>query len=100
MESPDLANEWLNYHHLRYFHAVAQQGSVRRASEKLSISQPSICAQVKQLEAALATPFPNALWSPLFLLRLAALSAVFSLSGCLRANLSWNLHEKRHASRA
>lgn len=53
MESADLAPEWLNYHHLRYFHAVAREGSVSRASEKLHISQPSICAQVKQLEAAL-----------------------------------------------
>jgi LysR family transcriptional activator of nhaA len=38
---------------LRYFHAVAREGSVSRASEKLRTSQPSICAQVKQLEAAL-----------------------------------------------
>ncbi len=53
MESTNLPSEWLNYHHLRYFHAVAQEGSVQRASEKLRISQPSICAQVKQLESAL-----------------------------------------------
>jgi LysR family transcriptional activator of nhaA len=53
MESPDPASEWLNYHHLRYFHAVAQEGSVRRASEKLRISQSAICAQVKQLESTL-----------------------------------------------
>ena len=53
MESTDPNNEWLNYHHLRYFHAVAREGSVSRASEKLRTSQPSICAQVKQLEAAL-----------------------------------------------
>jgi LysR family transcriptional activator of nhaA len=53
MESTDLTNEWLNYHHLRYFHAVAREGSVSRASERLRTSQPSICAQVKQLEAAL-----------------------------------------------
>ena len=53
MESAETAAEWLNYHHLRYFHAVAQEGSVSRAAEKLRVSQPSICAQVKQLEAAL-----------------------------------------------
>ena len=53
MESTNAADEWLNYHHLRYFHAVAAEGSVRRASEKLRVSQPSICAQVKQLESAL-----------------------------------------------
>jgi molybdenum-dependent DNA-binding transcriptional regulator ModE len=53
MEGSDRVPEWLNYHHLRYFHAVAQEGSVRGASDKLRTSQPSICAQVKQLEVAL-----------------------------------------------
>ena len=53
MESENTTAEWLNYHHLRYFHAVASEGSVSRASEKLGTSQPSICAQVKQLETAL-----------------------------------------------
>lgn len=52
------------------------------------------------IEAALGTAFPDTLWSPPFLLRLASLVAVFSVSGCMRANLTWNLHEKRHASRA
>jgi hypothetical protein len=49
------------------------------------------------LEVALGSTFPEALWGPLFLLRFFLLSAVFSLSGCLRANVSWNLQEKRHA---
>jgi len=53
MESATTTPEWLNYHHLRYFHTVAKEGSVRRAAEVLSISQPSICAQVKLLESAL-----------------------------------------------
>jgi len=44
--------ELLNYHHLRYFWTVAKEGSLRRAAEKLRISQPSICAQVKALEQA------------------------------------------------
>ena len=48
--------EWLNFHHLRYFWAVAKHGSLRRAAEVLSISQPSICAQVKLLETALGEP--------------------------------------------
>ncbi len=56
MEPSNAGDEWLNYHHLRYFHAVAREGSVSRASEKLRISQPSICAQVKQLESALGEP--------------------------------------------
>ena len=53
MESIDHAYEWLNYHHLRYFYAVAREGSISRAAEKLRPSQSALCAQVKQLEAAL-----------------------------------------------
>lgn len=45
--------EFLNYHHLRYFWTVAREGSLRRASEKLHLSQPAICTQIQQLEAAL-----------------------------------------------
>jgi len=45
--------EWLNYHHLRYFWAVAREGSVTRASERLHISQPAVSAQVRTLEQAL-----------------------------------------------
>jgi LysR family transcriptional regulator, transcriptional activator of nhaA len=45
--------EWLNYHHLLYFWAVAKEGGVRNASEKLHVSEPSISAQIRLLEAAL-----------------------------------------------
>jgi len=44
--------EWLNYHHLLYFWFVAKEGSVRAAAEQLHIAQPSISAQVHQLEEA------------------------------------------------
>ncbi|MBC8126995.1 MAG: LysR family transcriptional regulator [Gloeobacteraceae cyanobacterium ES-bin-144] len=44
---------FLNYHHLRYFWTVATEGSLRRASEKLRVSQPSMCTQIKLLEASL-----------------------------------------------
>ena len=43
----------LNYHHLRYFWAVAREGSVTRASERLHISQPTVSAQIRELEGAL-----------------------------------------------
>ena len=46
----------LNYHHLLYFWAVAKEGSLRRASEVLHVSQPSISAQLKQLEESLGAP--------------------------------------------
>lgn len=45
--------EFLNYHHLRYFWTVAREGSLRRASDKLKVSQPSMSTQIKLLEAAL-----------------------------------------------
>lgn len=45
--------EWLNYHHLRYFWAVAREGGVTRASEKLHISQPTVSGQIRELERAL-----------------------------------------------
>lgn len=45
--------EWLNYHHLLYFWTVAREGGVSKAAEKLRLSQPTISAQVRMLEAAL-----------------------------------------------
>jgi hypothetical protein len=49
------------------------------------------------IEAALGSPWPDALWGAPFLTRLVALVAVFSASGCVRANFQWNLYEKRYA---
>jgi len=48
-----LNSQHLNYHHLRYFWEVARHGSLRVAAEKLSVSQPTISAQVKALEDSL-----------------------------------------------
>ncbi|MEK8126561.1 LysR family transcriptional regulator [Paenibacillus filicis] len=44
----------MNLHALRLFHVVASTGSVTRASELLSISQPSITAQIKKFEKELS----------------------------------------------
>jgi LysR family transcriptional activator of nhaA len=41
---------FLNYQHLRYFQAVAQEGSIARASEKLNLGSPAISIQITQLE--------------------------------------------------
>ncbi len=46
--------EWLNYHHLLYFWAVARYGSVVRASAELKLAQPTISGQVRRLEDVLA----------------------------------------------
>lgn len=48
--------DWLNYHHLRYFWSVAREGSLRASAEQLGVSQPSISAQIHQLEEELGTP--------------------------------------------
>jgi LysR family transcriptional regulator, transcriptional activator of nhaA len=42
--------EFLNYHHLRYFWVVAREGGLRKAAEKLHVSQPTISAQIASLE--------------------------------------------------
>lgn len=44
---------WLNYNHLYYFWMVARHGSVVRAAEELLVSQPTISAQLRELEDSL-----------------------------------------------
>lgn len=45
--------DWLNYHHLRYFHAVAKEGSLAAAATQLRVSSPAISEQIRELETAL-----------------------------------------------
>jgi LysR family transcriptional activator of nhaA len=45
--------DWLNFHHLRYFYVAAKEGGLAKAAEKLRVSQPSISAQLRELEEAL-----------------------------------------------
>ena len=40
----------LNYNHLYYFHQIAQSGSLAGASENLSVTQPTLSQQLRQLE--------------------------------------------------
>lgn len=45
----------MNFRRLRYFHAVARQGSFRRAAEVLRISQPALSRQIQILEREIGT---------------------------------------------
>jgi len=44
---------FLNYHHLRYFRAIAQGGNLTRAAEQLHISPSALSIQLAQLEESL-----------------------------------------------
>ena len=52
------------------------------------------------IEAGLGGVFPATLWSAPFLGRLLLCVAVFSLTGCINANVNWNAHERRETRRA
>ena len=43
----------LNYNHLRYFWAVAHEGNLTRAAEKLNVSQSALSTQIRTLEGHL-----------------------------------------------
>lgn len=45
--------QWLNYQHLLYLWAVARRGSVTAAAEELSLSGPTLSAQIRKLEESL-----------------------------------------------
>lgn len=46
----------LNFHHLRYFHAIAREGSLTKAAKRLNLSQSALSVQLRKLEEALGHP--------------------------------------------
>jgi LysR family transcriptional regulator, transcriptional activator of nhaA len=46
----------LNYHHLRYFRAIAHEGGLTRAAERLNLSQSALSVQLRTLEQQLGHP--------------------------------------------
>ena len=46
----------LNYHHLRYFWAIAQERSLTRAAQRLHVSQSALSIQLRKLEERLGHP--------------------------------------------
>lgn len=49
-------NVTLNYHHLRYFWAVATEGSLTRTAQRLHVSQSALSAQIRRLEDQIGQP--------------------------------------------
>jgi LysR family transcriptional activator of nhaA len=47
---------FLNYHHLRYFHAIAKEGSVTGAAKRLNLSQSALSVQLRRLEEDVGHP--------------------------------------------
>lgn len=46
----------LNFHHLRYFWAVAHDGNLTRTATRLRVAQSALSSQIRQLEDQLGTP--------------------------------------------
>ncbi|WP_293906009.1 LysR family transcriptional regulator [Phenylobacterium sp.] len=46
----------LNFNHLRYFWAVAHEGSLTRAAERLNLSQSALSVQIQKLEHQMGHP--------------------------------------------
>ncbi len=46
----------LNYNHLRYFWAVAQDGNLSRTAQRLNVSQSALSVQIRKLEDRLGHP--------------------------------------------
>jgi LysR family transcriptional activator of nhaA len=46
----------LNYNHLRYFWAVAHEGSLTRAAERMNLSQSALSVQIQKLERQIGNP--------------------------------------------
>ena len=51
----------MNFNHLAIFRAVADEGSISRAAERLMISQPAVSKQVAELERALKSKLADRL---------------------------------------
>lgn len=51
-----MADAHLNFHHLRYFWAVAVDGNLTRTARRLRVAQSALSAQIRQLEDHLGQP--------------------------------------------
>lgn len=47
---------FLNYHHLRYFWAIAHEGSLTKAAKRMNVAQSALSIQLRHLEETLGHP--------------------------------------------
>ena len=47
--------EQLSFRQIRYFEAIADAGSFRRAADRLGVTQPTLTVQIASMEKALGT---------------------------------------------
>lgn len=52
----DLQSASLNYHHLRYFRAIAHEGGLTKAAARLHVAQSALSIQLRHLEESLGHP--------------------------------------------
>ena len=88
--------ERLNLNHLFYFYIVAKEGSIKEASEKVHVTQPTISDQIKLLEEYLGCNLFERKHRGLFLtdhgkMALKYAESIFDLSSELTARLRNNL---------
>ncbi|MCC6997184.1 MAG: LysR family transcriptional regulator [Deltaproteobacteria bacterium] len=48
--------EWLNFNHLLYFGAIAEEGSISKAGERLRLTHPTLSVQLRVFETFLGQP--------------------------------------------
>ncbi len=94
----------LNFHHLRYFWAVAKEGNLTRAARQLHVSQSALSAQIKQLEAELGQPLFQRTGRTLTLteageVALSYAEGIFASGNELIEVLREGRHEERHVLR-
>jgi len=53
----------MEVHQLRYFVAVADEGSFSRAAAKVRVAQPSLSQQIRKLEAEVGQPLFDRAWN-------------------------------------
>lgn len=93
----------LNYHHLRYFRAVAHLRNLTRAAGQLNVSQSALSSQIRQLEERLGQPLFERRGRSMELTEAGRIALdyadeIFSTGNELVSTLS-HLGQRRHALR-